>query len=221
MRDRFERQLELLNSELITMGAICEEAVTYAAAALFNGSAGDAEKAAEAERLTDRKEREIEDICMRLLLKQQPVAGDLRVISSALRMISDMERIGDQAEDIAEIADHIKEINDIPQKDNLKLMAKAASSMVTESVDSFVRRDLELAEKVISDDDFADNCFYKVRDDLLALISEEPEKGQLCLDLLMTAKYLERIADHAVNIGEWVIYSITGRLPGHCGEAMT
>ena len=149
MRNRFDQQLETLNAELITMGALCEEAVMYAMQALFKGDMDMAEKAFEAERQIDQKEREIENLCMRLLLQQQPVAGDLRVISSALKMISDMERIGDHAEDIAEIAGYIEEGEGIPQEDNLQMMARAASSMVTESVDSFVKKDLELAEKVI------------------------------------------------------------------------
>ena len=150
---------------------------------------------------------------MRLLLQQQPVAGDLRVISSALKMISDMERIGDHAEDIAEIAGYIEEGEGIPQEDNLQMMARAASSMVTESVDSFVKKDLELAEKVIVDDNIVDGYFDKVKSDLIVMISEEPGKGQLYLDLLMVAKYLERIADHTTNIGEWVAYSITEQHP--------
>ena len=213
MRNRFDQQLETLNAELITMGALCEEAVMYAMQALFKGDMDMAEKAFEAERQIDQKEREIENLCMRLLLQQQPVAGDLRVISSALKMISDMERRGDHAEDIAEIAGYIEEGEGIPQEDNLQMMARAASSMVTESVDSFVKKDLELAEKVIVDDNIVDGYFDKVKSDLIVMISEEPGKGQLYLDLLMVAKYLERIADHTPNIGEWVAYSITGQHP--------
>ena len=200
MRNRFDQQLEMLNSELITMGALCEEADM-------------AERAIEAERQIDQKEREIEGLCMRLLLQQQPVAGDLRVISSALKMISDMERIGDHAEDIAEIAGFIEEGEGIPQEDNLQQMARAASSMVTKSVDSFVKKDLKLANKVIVDDDVVDGYFDKVKDDLIVMISEEPGNGRLYLDLLMVAKYLERVADHTTNIAEWVVYSITGQHP--------
>ena len=172
-----------------------------------------AERAIEAERQIDQKEREIEGLCMRLLLQQQPVAGDLRVISSALKMISDMERIGDHAEDIAEIAGFIEEGEGIPQEDNLQQMARAASSMVTKSVDSFVKKDLKLANKVIVDDDVVDGYFDKVKDDLIVMISEEPGNGRLYLDLLMVAKYLERVADHTTNIAEWVVYSITGQHP--------
>lgn len=213
MRNRFDQQLEMLNSELITMGALCEEAVTYAMDALFKGDMDMAERAIEAERQIDQKEREIEGLCMRLLLQQQPVAGDLRVISSALKMISDMERIGDHAEDIAEIAGFIEEGEGIPQEDNLQQMARAASSMVTKSVDSFVKKDLKLANKVIVDDDVVDGYFDKVKDDLIVMISEEPGNGRLYLDLLMVAKYLERVADHTTNIAEWVVYSITGQHP--------
>lgn len=213
MRNRFEQQLDMLNSELITMGAICEEALTYAMNALFKGDMDMAERAIEAERQIDQKEREIESLCMRLLLKQQPVASDLRIISSALKMISDMERIGDHAEDIAEIAGYIEEDNGIWQEETLKLMAEAASLMVTESVDSFVKKDLKLAEKVIADDNIVDGYFDKVKEELIIRISKEPEKGKLYLDLLMAAKYLERVADHTTNIGEWVVYSITGHHP--------
>ena len=195
------------------MGALCEEAVTYAMNALFKGDMDMAERAIEAERQIDQKEREIEGLCMRLLLQQQPVAGDLRVISSALKMISDMERIGDHAEDIAEIAGFIEEGEGIPQEDNLQQMARAASSMVTKSVDSFVKKDLKLANKVIVDDDVVDGYFDKVKDDLIVMISEEPGNGRLYLDLLMVAKYLERVADHTTNIAEWVVYSITGQHP--------
>ena len=213
MRNRFDHQLEMLNSELITMGALCEESVTYAMNALFKGDMDMAKRAIEAERRIDQKERDIETLCMRLLLQQQPVARDLRVISSALKMISDMERIGDHAEDIAEIAGYIEEAEGIPQEENLQLMARAAASMVTESVDSFVKKDLELAKKVIVDDNIVDGYFDKVKDDLIEMISQEPGKGRLYLDLLMVAKYLERVADHTTNIGEWVVYSITGEHP--------
>ena len=210
MRNRFDQQLEILNAELITMGALCEEAVTYAMKALFKGDTDMREKAFEAERQIDQKERDIENLCMKLLLQQQPVAGDLRVISSALKMISDMERIGDHAEDIAEIAGYIEENEGVPQEENLQMMAEAASMMVTKSIDSFVKKDLKLAEKVIVDDNIVDGYFDKVKSDLIIMISNEPGKGQLYLDLLMVAKYLERIADHAVNIAEWVEYSLTG-----------
>lgn len=212
MRNRFDRQLEELNSEMIVMGALCEEAITYAMNALFKGDMDMAKRALEAEEQIDRKERDIENLCMKLLLQQHPVAGDLRLISSALKMISDMERIGDHAEDIAELVEYM-DSEEIPQEENLQRMADAAVSMVTHSVDSFVKKDLALAKKVIVDDNIIDRYFDKVKDDLIVIIADDAKKGRICVDLLMIAKYLERVADHATNIGEWVVYSITGEHP--------
>lgn len=212
MRNRFDQQLEILNTEMITMGALCEEAVSYAMKALFKNDMQMAERALDAEARIDQKERDIENLCMKLLLQQQPVAGDLRVISSALKMISDMERIGDHAEDIAEIVEYMED-EEISQEENLQSMAEAAISMLTHSVDSFVNKDLALAKKVILDDNVVDSYFDKVKDDLIVMIAGDAKKGRLYLDILMIAKYLERIADHATNIGEWVVYSITGMHP--------
>ena len=187
MRVKFEAQLERLNVELITMGALCEEVISGAAKALLDGDSGLRETVLAAERDINQKERDIESLCMKLLLQQQPVARDLRTISSALKMISDMERIGDQAADIA----------------------RATIKMVTDSVDSFVRKDLGLAEAVISSDDVVDDLFLQVREELIRRIGMG-DSGEVCIDLLMIAKYLERIGDHAVNIAEWVEYSLTG-----------
>ena len=209
MRNRFEQQLEALNSELITMGALCEEAITYAMNALFRGDMAMAQRAIEAERQIDQKEREIESLCMRLLLQQQPVAGDLRVISSALKMISDMERIGDQASDIADIAKFLERSN-ITQQVHIRKMAEAAMRMLTDSIDSFVKKDLLLARQVMKEDDIVDDLFMEVKKELIQLIAENPEEGERCIDILMIAKYFERIGDHAVNIAEWVEYSVTG-----------
>lgn len=208
MRDRFNEQLEQLNVELIKMGALCEEAISAAAKALLEGDAALRETAAAAEREIDQKERDIESLCMKLLLQQQPVARDLRTISSALKMISDMERIGDQAADIAEIT---RDIADNSIKDLVPIgdMARATIKMVTDSVDSFVRKDLGLAEAVISSDDVVDDLFLQVREELIRRIGMG-DSGEVCIDLLMIAKYLERIGDHAVNIAEWVEYSLTG-----------
>lgn len=208
MRDKFNEQLEQLNVELIKMGALCEEAISAAAKALLEGDAALRETAAAAEREIDQKERDIESLCMKLLLQQQPVARDLRTISSALKMISDMERIGDQAADIAEIT---RDIADNSIKDLVPIgdMARATIKMVTDSVDSFVRKDLGLAEAVISSDDVVDDLFLQVREELIRRIGMG-DSGEVCIDLLMIAKYLERIGDHAVNIAEWVEYSLTG-----------
>lgn len=212
MRNRFDQQLEKLNVELVTMGALCEDALTYAIKALFDRESDMAERAEEAEKQIDQMERDIESICMRLLLQQQPVARDLRVISSALKMIGDMERIGDQAADIAEIVKYLKE-DEVPNLGNLREMSDFAAGMVTASINSFVRQDLDLARKVILDDDVVDGYFEKVKEALIGLIAEGDRDGAFLLDVLMVAKYIERIGDHATNIAEWVVYSITGEHP--------
>lgn len=209
MRNKFDSQLEKLNLELITMGALCEDAISASVKGFLDDDDALCQKAVEAEDEINRKERDIESICMKLLLEQQPVARDLRVISSALKMISDMERIGDQAYDIAEIAKFIKNSN-VKSKIHIKDMATAATEMVTDSVDSFVKKDVELARAVMAYDDKVDNLFNCVKDELVQLITEDKANGEFCIDLLMIAKYLERIGDHAVNIAEWVEYSITG-----------
>ena len=212
MRNRFDQQLEKLNVELVTMGALCEDALTYAIRALFDRESDMAERAEEAEKQIDRMEREIESICMRLLLQQQPVARDLRVISSALKMIGDMERIGDQAADIAEIVKYLDE-EEVPNLGHLREMSDFAAGMVTASINSFVRQDLNLARKVILDDDVVDGYFEKVKEALIGIIAEGDRAGAFLLDILMIAKYIERIGDHATNIAEWVVYSITGEHP--------
>lgn len=205
MRNSFNEQLEQLNVELIKMGALCEEAISAATKALLER---DLQLGERARVLEQDKERDIENQCMKLLLRQQPVAGDLRAVSAALRMISDMERIGDQASDIAEIARDMEESR-LRRKVPVAEMARAAIGMVTDSVDAFVRGDLELAHNVLREDDQVDRLFLQVREELITLIAAG-ENGSVCLDLLMVAKYFERIGDHAVNIAEWVEYSLTG-----------
>lgn len=209
MRNTFNEQLEQLNVELIKMGALCEEAISSATKALLDADQELGRRAEALERDIDQKERDIENQCMKLLLRQQPVAGDLRAVSAALRMISDMERIGDQAADIAEIARDI-ETSGLRRSVPMDEMARAAIGMVTDSVDAFVRGDLALAHAVIREDDEVDRLFLQVREELTRLIGAG-ENGSVCLDLLMVAKYFERIGDHAVNIAEWVEYSLTGK----------
>lgn len=208
MRNSFNEQLEQLNVELIKMGALCEEAISAATKALLERDLQLGERARVLEQEIDHKERDIENQCMKLLLRQQPVAGDLRAVSAALRMISDMERIGDQASDIAEIARDMEESR-LRRTVPMAEMARAAIGMVTDSVDAFVRGDLELAHNVLQEDDQVDRLFLQVREELITLIAAG-ENGSVCLDLLMVAKYFERIGDHAVNIAEWVEYSLTG-----------
>ena len=212
MRNRFDEELARLDRELISMGALCENAIASAAKALLDGDFGLGARVAETDAEIDRREREIEGLCMRLLLHQQPVAGDLRLISSALKMITDMERIGDQAEDIAEIV-LAGRITAPDRNGHLGDMARAAIRMVTDSVDAFVGRDVALARAVIAADDAVDALFDAVKFDLVRLFSGNGQEAEYALDILMIAKYLERIGDHATNIAEWVVFSITGRHP--------
>lgn len=214
MRERFNEQLERLHVEMIRMGALCEDAISAAAGALLKGDQDLVQTAVATEREIDQKEREIEGLCLKLLLQQQPVARDLREISAALKMISDLERIGDQAADIAELTRYV-EIPEGSGRLHIGDMAQAVTRMVTESVDSFVKRDVALARKVCAADDLVDELFNQVKRELITLISADAASGEKCLDLLMVAKYLERIGDHATNVAEWVEYSITGVHPSN------
>lgn len=208
MRNKFDMQLESLNEQLTHMGELCEVAIGRATGALREGSIGQAKEVIEADEEIDQIEKDIERLCLKLLLQQQPVAKDLRQISAALKMITDMERIGDQASDIAEIIISAKmtEAIDIKQIGD---MAVGAAKMVTESVSAYVNRDLELAQKVMEADDVIDELFETVRTEVIELIATG-EQGSRAIDLIMVTKYLERIGDHATNIAEWVEFSITG-----------
>lgn len=209
MRSQFDRQLAFLNKEMIEMGALCEEIISKVLQALTSEDEQLLEGIAAIGTEIDQKERTIETLCLKLLLQQQPVAGDLRQISAALKMVTDMERIGDQAEDIAEIIPFV-ESRPVRTDALLHEMAKASIKMVTESVDAFVGQDIELAEKVVSDDDAVDSYFTQIKQALITEIVENPKDGECSIDLLMIAKYFERIGDHATNIAEWVVYSVTG-----------
>ena len=209
MRNKFDEQLDILHDKMIKMGSLCVEAITDAMKILVDDDEDMIAKVNDVEEEIDQLEREIETLCMKLLLHQQPVASDLRRISSALKMISDMERIGDQAADIGETAAYIigKDNN---HENNLGKMAVEAQKMVADSITSFVNADLKLAHDVVDYDDVVDDCFAKIKRDLVRLMAEDSSKGEYYIDLLMIAKYLERIGDHATNIAEWVEYSITG-----------
>ena len=209
MRNRFDEQLTQLNRELIEMGALCEDAISLASESLLKNDRDLAVKVGPLDSEIDRKERTIESLCLKLLLQQQPVARDLRQISAALKMITDMQRIGDQAEDIAEII----RSNDVRPAGNSELlhdMADATIKMVTESVDAFVKKDIAIAKKVIDDDDVVDNYFDQMKQKLITGIAKDPANGEYAIDIMIIAKYFERIGDHAVNIAEWVIFSVTG-----------
>lgn len=210
MRNEFSRQLNLLSREMTEMGNMCKAAIEQAMEALFSGDMDAAKNVILGEEQIDQKEKDIESLCMKLLLRQQPVASDLRTISAALKMISDMERIGDQSEDIAEIVEYM-EADAIPQEENLKSMAQRTVDMVILSIEAFVACDESMAAEAIEADDEVDDYFLKVKEDLVIMIADSPEEGGLYIDLMMIAKYLERIADHATNIAEWVVYGITGR----------
>ena len=209
MRNHFDQQLMLLNKKLTEMGAMCENIIAMTAKALLEGNSELAENAVRFGANIDRTEREIESICLKLLLQQQPVAKDLRQISAALKMITDMERIGDQAEDIAEI---IPFLNGRTGEEchEIRRMAEATIKMVTDSIEAYVQQDVELATAVEQHDDVVDDCFAKIKAKLISMITDKPDDSEYAVDLLMIAKYFERIGDHATNIAEWVEFSVTG-----------
>jgi len=211
MRNRYNEQLEQLNNMLVEMGAFIETAIATTIQALQKQDMALAKKVIDLGKEVDQKEKDIQDLCLKLLLQQQPIARDLRLISAAIKMITDMERIGDQAADIAEIAiilagaPYIKELEHIPQ------MAEATVKMVTDSIDAFVKKDLMLAKSVIAYDDVVDDLFVIIKSELVELIRADSQNGEQAMDFLMIAKYFERIGDHALNIAEWVVFSMTGK----------
>lgn len=211
MRNRFDMQLQQLDCELIQLGALIEHAIAGAAKALTNMDEAQAKEVMVIDDEIDHKERDIERLCLRLLLQQQPVARDLRLISAALKMITDMERIGDQVADIAELAQMYAQSGTVlSHMQHIDDMARATIQMVTESVDAFVKKDLQIVQRVITYDDVVDDLFDEVKHDLVQLISAHQECGEQAIDLLMIAKYFERIGDHAANVAEWVAFSMTG-----------
>ena len=207
MRNLYQEQLWNLNQELIQMGAACEEIIALAAQSLTDYTEDLKGKTDHVGAVIDESERTVENICLKLLLRQQPVASDLRQISAAMKMITDMERIGDQAEDIVDL---IPKMSRSAEDGPLQKMAKAAQTMVTEAVDAYVKQDLTLAKKVMGDDDIVDDYFNQIKTDIIAIIASDPTDGEYALDLLMIAKYFERIGDHCTNIAEWVAFSLTG-----------
>jgi len=211
MRNKFDEQLAVLNDMLIEMGVMIEKAITLAIQALVEQDEEMAKRAIAFDNDIDHMEKEIESMCLRLLLQQQPVAKDLRVISSALKMITDMERIGDHAADISEITLMLIGKPFIKKLEHLPLMAEATAKMLTDSIDAYVKLDLELAYEVIEYDDVVDDLFRTIRNDLVQMIHADSSCGEQAIDLIMIAKYFERIGDHATNIAEWVEFSITGK----------
>ena len=210
MRNRFDRELVRLNNELIEMGSMIEKSIETAVKAMVNQDVELANRVIESDDEIDQQERQIEDLCLKLLLQQQPVAKDLRLISSALKMVTDMERIGDHATDISEITIALADKSYIKKLEHIQQMAKETMIMVIDSLQAFVDRDLDKAHAVIEHDDVVDDLFMTVKKEIIEIIHNRPDDGDQATDLLMVAKYFERIGDHATNIAEWVIFSITG-----------
>jgi phosphate transport system protein len=213
MKNRFDEQVEILNTEMIEMGSLIETTIESACDALQTANLQKAQEIIDGDSVVDRKEREIESLCLRMLLTRQPVAHDLRVVSSALKMITDMERIGDHAADISEIVT-MMDYSAALQPEHFGAMSRAAIDMVHRAIDAYVRRDVDLAREVIASDDTVDDLFCEVKQELIELLSVDATRGSEALDLLMIAKYFERIGDHATNIAEWVEYSVTGLYKG-------
>lgn len=210
MRNRFDRQLKELNNEMIEMGAMIEAAIEKAVSALVNQDVEKAKEAVKGDDIINHQEKNIENLCLKLLLQQQPVARDLRQISAALKMVTDMERIGDHAADISEITIALASQPYVKKLEHIQEMAKETMQMIVKAVDAFVEKDKEKAIAVMEQDDVVDDLFDTVKKELIGLIHENPENGEQAADLLMVAKYFERIGDHATNISEWVVFSITG-----------
>ncbi len=210
MRNRFDRQLVTLNDEMIEMGSMIEKAIQQAITALITQDVAKAKEIIDYDEDIDHQEKTIENLCLKLLLQQQPVARDLRVISSALKMITDMERIGDHASDISEMAILMADKPYIKKLEHIQEMAKEASVMLVGSIEAFVNKDLQQAHDIIVRDDVVDDLFEQIKTELIEMIHKDPDVGDQAMDLLMVAKYLERIGDHACNIADWVTFSITG-----------
>ena len=211
MREYFDLELKALNDKLIEMGALVEGAIKNTITIITNGEYDKLETSRIMEEKINTMEREIQNYCLNLLLLQSPVAGDLRTVSAALKMITDLERIGDQAIDIAEMSTYLKDCENIYSMTHLSEMAERSSNMVTTAIDAFVKKDLKLAKTVATMDDAIDDLFNKVKQEVIDIINANKELDQQAIDVLLIAKYFEKIGDHAENIGEWVVFSITGK----------
>jgi len=208
---RFDQQLNELNNMMQQMGELIVKTIALAAQALIEHDAELAKRVIDEEKEIDQIEKDIEALCLKLLLQQQPVASDLRLISSALKMITDLERIGDQAADISDIVIAMDGAPYVAKLENIQQMATATVKMVTESIDAYVTKDLKLAKAVKKYDDVVDDLFDKVKADLIELIRSGNPNSEQAIDILMIAKYFERIGDHARNVAKWVVFSIRGR----------
>ena len=218
MRSKFDEQLKTLNEEMMYMGSMIEESIQKAIEAFIHQDADSAKAIMEGDSEIDREQKKIESLCFNLLMQQQPVARDLRTISAAMKMVTDMERIGDHATDISEITIALADKSYIKKLEHIQQMAKETMIMLVKSIEAFVNKDIEEADSVIERDDVVDDLFSKVKTELVQMIHENVDVGEQATDLLMVAKYLERIGDHATNISEWVIFSITGTHPREKGK---
>lgn len=210
MREYFDLELKALNDKLIEMGALVEGAIKNTITIITNGEYDKLEAARIIEEKINKMEREIQSFCLNLLLLQSPVAGDLRTVSAALKMITDLERIGDQAIDIAEMSIYLKDCESLYSMTHISEMAERSSNMVTTAIDAFVKKDLKLARTVATMDDAIDDLFNKVKEEVIDIINTNKELDHQAIDIMLIAKYFEKIGDHAENIGEWVVFSITG-----------
>lgn len=211
MREYFDLELKALNDKLIEMGALVEGAIKNTITIITNGEYDKLETSRIIEEKINKMEREIQSYCLNLLLLQSPVAGDLRTVSAALKMITDLERIGDQAIDIAEMSTYLKDCENIYSMTHISEMAERSSNMVTTAIDAFVKKDLKLARTVATMDDAIDDLFNKVKEEVIDIINTNKELDHQAIDIMLIAKYFEKIGDHAENIGEWVVFSITGK----------
>lgn len=211
-RINYEHELNLLNDDIKEMGHMVEVSIEQCFIAFEDQDFEKAEDIIKGDRTINDLERSIEARCLSLILRQQPVAGDLRVVSSALKVVTDLERIGDHASDIAELILRIKGEHVYHVVRHIPAMASAAREMVRSSIEAFIAQDLDTAKLVEKQDDVVDDLFGKVKDDVIALLQMSTEHADQCIDLLMVAKYLERIGDHAVNVCEWTEFAKTGAL---------
>jgi len=214
MRKRFDQQLEELNQEMQQMGTMVEDSIQKAIEALLKQDEELAQSVMDGDALVDQKQKAIESICFTLLMQQQPVASDLRVISAALKMVTDMERIGDHAADISEMTLHLSKEPYIKNLDHIRQMASETMWMLIQSIEAYVEKDVKKATSVIAHDDIVDGLFADTKKELIELIHKDKNNGEQAADLLMVAKYFERIGDHAVNLSEWVVFSIDKRPRG-------
>ena len=212
MRKTFDAELLELNQELTTMAAAAQDAIDVVTESLTTGDEPTARRAIEMEASLDQMERDIENRCLRLLLRQQPVARDLRTISAAMKMASDLQRIGDQAANIAEISILLSQGEQTRVPADISLMSRRAGAMVKQAIAAYTSRDVETAAAVINLDDEVDELFSQVKSELIERIASSRQDADDAIDLIIIAKYLERVADHAVNIAQWAIFCVTGQL---------